>query len=189
MTDTRTYSRVYHEIVDHPRFERVYRNPHALGTWLQMLLTADAMYPMTPEMPPRNPTVRLLIDCGLVIPRPSNRYSMRGLTEERERRAASGRIGAAVRWQSGRNADAMPRRDETSKEEKSNGANASKEARPAVGFQPPSRAPRLQPSLQGVVAQHEHQWDPCGQCGQRRGGPAHAPGRSDHSFQESDGTP
>jgi len=38
----RPYSRVYHEIVEHPRFERVYRNPSALGTWLQMLLTADA---------------------------------------------------------------------------------------------------------------------------------------------------
>jgi hypothetical protein len=120
---SRPYSRVYHEIVEHPRFERVYGNPHALGVWLQMLLTADAMHPMTPPMPPRNPTVRLLIEVGLVIERPGNRYSMRGLNEERERRSDAARNAAAVRWQSGRNAETMPRRDETRIEEK-NGANA-----------------------------------------------------------------
>src|SRR5688572_5920664 len=96
----RPYSRVYHEIVDHPRFERVYRNPNALGTWLQMLLTSDAMYPMTPPMPPRTPTVRLLIDTGLVEERPGNRYSMHGLKAERERRSDAARNAAAVRWQS-----------------------------------------------------------------------------------------
>lgn len=124
MTTTRTYSRVYHEIVEHPRFEKVYRNPSALGTWLQMLLTADAMYPMSPAMPPRTPTVRLLIDVGLVTQRPGNRYSMRGLDAERERRSAPGRIGAAKRWQSERNAE--PLLDEKRKEEKekSNGAKA-----------------------------------------------------------------
>ena len=112
------YSRVYHSIADDPIFERVYRNPSALGTWLQMLLIADAMYPVSAPMPPRNPTVRMLIDCGLVIEKPSNRYSIRGLSAERERRAASARIGAAVRWQSERNADAMPRRDETRRDKK-----------------------------------------------------------------------
>ena len=119
MTTPRPYSRVYHEIVEHPRFERVYRNPSALGTWLQLLLTADAMYPMPAPMPPRTPTVRLLIDCGLVIVRTGNRYSMRGLSEERERRSDAARNAAAMRWQSGRNAEPMPRRDETRLEEKS----------------------------------------------------------------------
>ena len=124
MTAPRTYSRVYHEIVEHPRFEKVYSNPNALGVWLQMLLTADAMHPMTPPMPPRTPTVRLLIDVGLVIERPGNRYSMRGLNEERERRSEAGRNAAAVRWQSARNAYPMPSKDETRIEEQSNGANA-----------------------------------------------------------------
>ena len=119
----RPYSRVYHEIVEHPRFEKVFRNPHALGTWLQMLLTADAMYPMPAPMTTRNPTVRLLIDVGLVIERPGNRYSMRGLEDERERRSAVGRNAAAMRWQSERIAEPMPRRDEKRIEEQT-GANA-----------------------------------------------------------------
>jgi len=117
----RPYSRVYHEIVEHPRFERVYGNPLALGTWLQLLLTADAMYPMPAPMPPRNPTVRLLIECGLLEERPGNRYSMRGLEDERERRSAVGRNAAALRWQSERNAEPMPRRDETRREEHTGG--------------------------------------------------------------------
>ena len=117
----RPYSRVYHEIVEHPRFERVYGNPVALGTWLQLLLTADAMYPMPAPMPPRTPTVRLLIECGLLEERPGNRYSMRGLEDERERRSAVGRNAAALRWQSERNAEPMPRRDETRIEEKTGG--------------------------------------------------------------------
>jgi hypothetical protein len=119
----RPYSRVYHEIVEHPRFERVYGNPVALGTWLQLLLTADAMYPMPAPMPPRTPTVRLLIDCGLLEERPGNRYSMRGLEDERERRSAVGRNAAAMRWQSERIANPMPRREENRREEKT-GANA-----------------------------------------------------------------
>ena len=121
---SRPYSRVYHEIVDDPMFERVYRNPHALGTWLQMLLTADAMYPTTAPMTSRNPTVRLLIDCGLVIELPGNRYSIRGLKAERERRSAPGRIGAAVRWQSEGNAESMPAKTRRDEKETSNGANA-----------------------------------------------------------------
>ena len=120
----RPYSRVYHEIVEHPRFERVYNNPTALGTWLQMLLTADAMYPMPAPMTSRNPTVRLLIEVGLVVERPGNRYSMHGLEAERERRSAVGRNAAAMRWQSERIAD--PMLDETRREKTSNGANAPK---------------------------------------------------------------
>lgn len=122
MTSKGPYARVYQSIVDDPMFERVYDNDHALATWLRMLLIADAMWPTSAPMPSRNPTVRLLIDCGLVIPKPGNRYSMRGLDAERERRSALGRIGAAKRWQSDRNAE--PLLDEQSKEEKSNGASA-----------------------------------------------------------------
>lgn len=138
----RPYSRVYHEIVAHPRFERVYRNPSALGTWLQMLLTADAMYPMPAPMPPRTPTVRLLIDTGLVIEKAGSRYSMRGLEAERERRSAIGRNAAAVRYQRERSASELPRRDETSKEKTSNGANAPGE--------PPTAFISMKPKEPGV---------------------------------------
>ncbi len=162
MTD-RPYSRVYFEIVGHPRFERVYRNPHALGTWLQMLLTADAMYPMTPPMPPRNPTVRMLIDVGLVEERPANCYSMRGLEGEREHRSAIGRNAAAVRYQRERSANPVPRRDEQSKEETSNGANApGATALPngnSMGFRP------KEPGVWGGASTHDgRHGETCGVC-------------------------
>jgi len=126
----RPYSRVYFEIVGHPRFERVYRNPHALGTWLQMLLTADAMYPMTPAMPPRNPTVRLLIDAGLVEERPANCYSMRGLEAERERRSAIGRNAVAVRWNNERTTNVIPAKTSIDEHNKAGSANAQNGAPP-----------------------------------------------------------
>jgi hypothetical protein len=178
MTAARPYSRVYFEIVDHPRFERVYSNPHALGVWLQMLLTADAMHPMPAPMPPRNPTVRLLIDVGLVIERPGNRYSMRGLSEERERRSDAARNAAAVRWQNGRSAETMPRRDEHRKDETSNGANAP-EHRPFMGF-----APRPAPSTVDVQRQLDEAWQACADCGVL--GRKH-PASGDHPFRAAAG--
>ena len=127
------YARIYHSIVEDPMFERVFENDHALATWLRMLLIADAMYPTSAPMPPRNPTVRLLIDCGLVVQRPGNRYSIRGLQAERERRSSVGRNAAAMRWQSKGNADSMPSKAEHNKAEQSNGANAPKSF---MGYRP-----------------------------------------------------
>ena len=124
MPAPRTYTRVYWSIVDDPAFERVFDNPHALGVWLRMLLIADAMWPATAPMPPRNPSVRLLIASSLVIERPRNRYTIRGLDAERERRSGKARDAAAMRWQSERNADGMPSRAEPSLAKQPN-ANAS----------------------------------------------------------------
>jgi hypothetical protein len=120
----RPYARVYHEIVDDPKFQRVYDNDAALATWLRMLLIADAMYPASAPMPRRNSAVSLLVEVGLIQERPGNRFVVCGLQAERERRSESARIGAAKRWDNERNANAMPRRDETSKDKTSNGANA-----------------------------------------------------------------
>ena len=155
----RPYSRIYHEIVDDPDFERVYGNRTALGAWLQMLLTADAMYPASAPMPPRDPTVRLLIASGLVIEKPGNRYSIKGLQAERERRSASSRIGAVKRWENERNANAMPRRDETSKDKTSNGANA-----PIPGTFMGMR-PKATASLDDIRRQDEEAWIKCADCG------------------------
>lgn len=136
------YSRVYHSIADDPMFERVYANDKALATWLRMLVIADAMYPVSAPMTSRNPTVRLLIDCGLVIEKPGNRYTIRGLTAEREHRSATARNAAAKRWHSGGNADAMPRRDETRRAEQSDARASS-----FMGF-------RQRPSLGSHDGQH-----------------------------------
>jgi hypothetical protein len=117
---TGPFVKVYQSIVDDPMFERVWHNDRALATWLRMLLLAHAMYPASAPMVVRNPTVRLLIDCGLVIEKPRNRYTIYGLEKARERTSDAARNAAAVRWQSGRNADAMPSRIEKSRIE--NGA-------------------------------------------------------------------
>ena len=121
------YARLYHSLVEDPMFERVYENDHALATWVRMLLLADAMYPTSAPMPHRNPSVRLLIEVGLVVEKPANRYSVRGLKAERERRSDIGRNAAAVRYQRERTANAMPSKAEQSRTEHSNGANALKE--------------------------------------------------------------
>ena len=109
----RPYSRVYHSIVDDPMFETVYKDREALGQWLQMLLVADAMYPTSAPLPRKNRAVTSLLLAGLVVELPGNRYTIRGLRAERERRSASARNAAAVRWHSGSNA----RRDETRQDE------------------------------------------------------------------------
>jgi len=150
----RPYSRVYHSIADDPMFEKIYGNDKALATWLRMLLIADAMYPTSAPMTHRNPTVRLLIDCGLVIEKPGNRYTIRGLSAERERRSAIGRNAAAKRWESVSNANAMPRRDETRQDEQV-GANAPKNgAASFMGFR--QRQPR--------PGAHEGQHPGCAVC-------------------------
>ena len=159
MTAPRPYSRIYHEIADHPRFSGVYANDAALGAWLRMLLIADALWPTSAPMPRKNPTVRLLIECGLVIEKPGDRYTIRGLDAERERRSSIGRNAADKRWQSERNANAMPRRDETSKDKTSNGANA-----PAPGVFMGMR-PKSTPSPDDVKRQHDEAWTKCAECG------------------------
>ena len=102
------YVKVYQSIVEDPQFERVFRDDRALAAWLRMLLMADALYPVTAPMPKPSKAVQLLVDCGLVIEKPGDRYTIRGLAAERERQSAYGRNAAAVRWHSGRNADPMP---------------------------------------------------------------------------------
>ena len=136
MTAPRTYARVYHGIVDDPRFDRVYDNDAALAQWLRMLLIADALYPTSAPMPRRNSAVTLLIESGLVEERPGNRYVIHGLEAERERRSASARIGAAVRWDSERNANAMLAEHSKAEQNKSNGANAPETF---MGYRPKAR--------------------------------------------------
>jgi hypothetical protein len=64
-------------------------------------------------MPARTKAVKLLIEVGLIVEQPGNRYVVKGLASEREKRSQSGRNAAAVRWHSGPNAS----RDETRQDE------------------------------------------------------------------------
>jgi len=121
----RTYSRVYHEIVDDPKFQGVYYDNDTLATWLRMLLVADAMYPHSAPLPRRNRSVRLLIEVGLIAERPNNRYVIAGLEAERERRSDAGRNAAAARW-------ALP--VEQSKDEKNKAGSIASNGAPPTTF-------------------------------------------------------
>lgn len=156
---TRTYARVYHEIVDDPKFERVYDNDAALACWLRCLLLADATYPMPAPIPRRNSAFALLVDVGLIEERTGHRFTVKGLAAERERRSEIGRNAADVRWQSKGNANAMPSRAEQSKDEQigakapENGAFMGFRAKPAA-------------SLEDVRRQEEEAWtSKCADCG------------------------
>lgn len=112
------YCRVYHSIVDDDKFAEVFDNDAALATWLRLLITADQAWPASAPLPAsaRRRAVDLLSRVELVDLLPGSRYRIHGLDAERNRRADSARKGAAVRWQSDRNATAsgvrMPSRDE-----------------------------------------------------------------------------
>ena len=107
------YSRVYHEVMTDERFTEVWKRPALFGTWVQMLLMADLVWPIPAPLPVKTARVRHLIGLGLVLERPGNRYTIVGLDRERERRSGVGRHAADVRWQSGRNAGALPGREQT----------------------------------------------------------------------------
>src|SRR6185503_3161933 len=111
------YSRIYHRLMT--EYPSVYRSPAQLGLWLQLLILAEKFYPDPAPVPHKTRTYRELVAVGFVQEQASTGYTIKGLEAERERRAASGRIGAAKRWDSERNAKPMldeTRRDENRRE-------------------------------------------------------------------------
>lgn len=114
------YSRLYHRFAR--EFPEVYADDPCLAAWVRLLLVADASWPMRPPLPRavRPKPLRTLIEAGLVI-LDCDAYTVLGLDAERTRRRDAARTGAAKRWQSDGNANAsataMPRRDETSRDE------------------------------------------------------------------------
>lgn len=115
------YARFYYAkfIVEFPH---IYADDVAFAAWMRMLATAEAMWPVRPEVPRsvRTKTLAKLVAVDL-IETDGLTYSVRGLDAERLRRSDAARNAAASRWHSGRhsegNADVMPstrtRRDET----------------------------------------------------------------------------
>lgn len=119
MSDERKYVRVYYSVVNDDRFAEIYHDGRRFGTWLQLLLIADAMYPADAPIPAyvHRASLKALTDCGLVEIRAHQHFRVHGLASERGLRSESGRIAAGARWHSGRNADPMPRRDKTRQDE------------------------------------------------------------------------
>ena len=132
MTTPGPYSRVYWRFIE--EYPDVYDDDRAFATWMRLLILAEGTHPQPAPLPHgiKNPVLSKLVDEGLVTLLPGNRYRVKGLAAERERRADKGRKGANARWSqsegtadamqthSERNAKAMPAeqsRDEQSKDE------------------------------------------------------------------------
>ena len=108
------YARVFHSVMTDERFREVWRSNATLGQWVRMLLVADLMWPVPPDMPDKTRAVRALVDVGLVEERPGGRYTIRGLDAMRERYSGAARNANAVRWESARSpARVLRRQDQT----------------------------------------------------------------------------
>lgn len=123
----RQYVRVYHDDLLRD-YKHVWTDDTALAAFVRLLSVADKMWPAAPELP-RSVSRRALGVLNqpnekgnrLVEILPPHCYRIRGHDAERKKRQDSARKGSAVRWDSDRNADAsadaMPRRDETRRDE------------------------------------------------------------------------
>lgn len=103
------YSRVYWCVLDDEKFEQIYPDDRAFGTWVKLLIQADGAYP-APASIPRNvhgSSLKKLVDAGIVDLVAGDRYRIRGMKAERETRSTAARNAAAVRWHSDRNAPAL----------------------------------------------------------------------------------
>ena len=105
----RKYVRVYYSVINDERFAEIFHDGRRLGTWLQLLLVADAMYPADAPIPAyvHRPSFDVLVTAGLIEERPHLHFRVHGLSNERAERSQSGRNAAALRWQSERIADPM----------------------------------------------------------------------------------
>jgi hypothetical protein len=119
MSDRAPYSRVYWEVQSDPKFDGIREDMRLMGSWLTLLLVADQAWPAPAYPPPIVPkaALRALVEAGLVDMLTGGRFRVRGLEAERTKRSDKASNAAAVRWQSERIADGMPRRDETSIDE------------------------------------------------------------------------
>jgi hypothetical protein len=93
------FVKVYHVDLE-ANFPEIYRDARLLGTLVQLLAVADAMWPKLPEVPRsvRSADVKALEKAGLLTPIPPYHYSIRGLDAERTRRADAARNAAGKRW-------------------------------------------------------------------------------------------
>lgn len=147
MTPPDPYSRSYWRFAD--EFAEIYADDAAYALWSRLRDEADKAWPSSAPLPygVKKRALAMLVAADLVYLQPGNRYRIRGLDKERERRAEPARRSANARWDRlreqeasdaatdreghRRSADAMrthseriaeamlakPRRDETSQDE------------------------------------------------------------------------
>lgn len=113
------YSRVYWRFQD--EFPDVYADDRALALWLRLLIMAEGSYPAASMLPRKmdDDALTVLVEAGLVSLLSGDRYRVRGLDAERERRAEHGRTGGLASANARRTLveqpldGRQPRRDET----------------------------------------------------------------------------
>lgn len=133
------YSKIYHKLM--AEYPEVWASDRSLALFVRLLCDANAFYPQFPRILRHSKTFQSLVRSGLVIEKPGNRYSIRGLEAERERKSHASRIAAASRWE-------MPNRLDKNKE--GNG-DATASLKPSfMRFPEPDRAPG-----EAVVPRHD----------------------------------
>jgi hypothetical protein len=146
MSERQPYSRVYWSVMDDAKFDGIREDVRLFGSWSLLLVVADMAYPAPAFIPPTVPRSAFarLVASGLIDDLGGHRFRVHGMGKERDKRSESARIAAAVRWQKNGNAESMPRRDETSKDEtrRDEDARADLEAFLAVRFRIPTPAQR-----------------------------------------------
>ena len=80
----RKFVKVYRDLAD--EYPTIYDDAEALGTYVQLLMDADALWPMRPQVPRRvkDEPLRRVLDSGLVTEEEHGRYSIKGLDRLRE---------------------------------------------------------------------------------------------------------
>lgn len=125
------YSRFYWRFRD--EYADIYADKEAFGWWMTLLANAEGTHPSAPEMPRsiKPKALSRLVSADLIELLPGDRYRMKGVAKEMERRSKQGKAGADARWMRSDNAsdtnalpthsegtaNAMPRRDKTRRDE------------------------------------------------------------------------
>lgn len=107
------YSRFYWRFRD--EYPDIYQDKETFGWWLTLLVNAEGAHPSAADLPRkvRPRSLEKLIDEQLVVLLPGDRYRVKGLAKERERRAEQGRNGglASGRSRSQRTTVEQPEND------------------------------------------------------------------------------
>ena len=120
MPSPEPFSRIYHRLAD--EFPDIYDSPD-LACYIRLLVAADQAWPTSARwsgLVSKAALSRLAASSLVIVD--GSRYRIRGLDKERESRSESAAHAARIRWSNAprnapRNAEAMPSREEKSREE------------------------------------------------------------------------